>query len=120
MRTDSFTSSEWVDGSELTGSVADGATLLSKAITKSGWYLLGFINSCDVAFAYRVRQLDTDGSTVLHSTMLQAAAGNDPELWPSPVQLRSGQTVKVLLNGGITTTKGVQITLFLQLLVPEP
>lgn len=118
MRTDSYVSSQWVDGSILTGVVADLTTLNSFLIPNSGWFLFAFGSCCDVAYAYNIDLVDVDGATVLRRYLVQLAAGTDREIWPSPIAFTAAQTVRVKLNGAVTTTKGIQVTIWPHFMAP--
>lgn len=118
MRTDSYVESTWADGSVLTGLVADATTLNAFLIPQSGWYLMAFNSCCDVAYAYNVQLLDVDGVTVLRTYLVQLAPGTDRDIWPSPLAFTIGQSLRVRLNGAVTTTKGIQVTIFPHYMAP--
>lgn len=118
MRLDSYAASTWVDGAVGTGLIADGTTLNSFTVLSTGWYLMAFNSCCDVAYAYNVQHVDTDGATVLRTYLVQLAAGTDRDIWPAPVNFRQNQILRARLNGAVTTTRGLQVTIWPHFVAP--
>ncbi len=119
-RLDSFAASPWLDGLLLTGLQAIGTVLTTSGALPEGWYLLGCISSCDLAYVYDVIQYASNGTTVKHSQRYQAAAGTDSQFFPSPVGLADGDIISIVLAVAVTPVVGLQCSLFTQQMGGRP
>ena len=114
-RLDTITQATWQPGSLLTGVVADNTTVVSMTSLPGGWYLVGFVASCDIAWVYDI-QILTSASALSQnrSQRLRPAAGNETFYLPSAIHIPDGGQIIVKTVGAITVV-GLQGAIYIQM-----